>query len=111
MDKYKQNIESIKAIIPLAHCLDDVNSEEEQKIVKWLKEDIKEICIIQNTLKETSLLKYAYINKRVIDINKLKKYIQRKDILKIYNIINIELNSWRDINMCIQTCYNKIKIS
>lgn len=112
MDRYKQNMENIKEIISLVHSLDNiVTKEEEKKIINWIKEDIKEIYMIQNTLKKISLLKYAYMYKQEVDVTKLKKYIEEKEIFKIYNLINVELNNWRDINMCIQTCYNKIKIS
>lgn len=108
MNNEKINIENTEKIISLIPTLENMKLNEKE-IVKWTKEDIKQICEIQKQLNKIELLKYAYRKKERIDIENLEEYIEKKEILKIYNIINKELSNWRDINICIQACYAQIK--
>lgn len=108
MDKEKRNMENAKKIISLISILENVRINKKE-IIEWAKEDVQEICKIQHQLEKIALLEYAYKKKEITDISNLKLYIEEKNILKIYNIINKELNNWRNINMAIQVCYAQVK--
>lgn len=108
MNDEKINIENTEKITSLIPTLEKMQLNEKE-IVKWAKADISEIYEIQEQLNNNLLLKYAYKKKEKIDIENLEKYVEKKEILEIYNIINKELNSWRNINVCIQVCYAQIK--
>lgn len=104
----KINIDNTEKIFSLIQTIEGIQVNEKE-IMKWVKEDIKQIIEIHKQLSKISLLKYAYKKKETIHINNLEQYIQKKEIFKIYNIINQELNSWRNVNICIQACYEQIK--
>lgn len=108
MDNEKVNIKNTKKIISLVPTLENMKIREKE-IIKWTKEDISQITEIQKQLDEISLLSCAYKKKATIDITNLEKYIERKEVFKIYNIINEELNSWRNVNICIRACYAQVK--
>lgn len=108
MNREKVNIENVDKIISLIPTLENMKLREKE-IIKWAKEDVSQITQIKKQLNEISLLSCAYKKKETINITNLEKYIERKEVFKIYNIINEELNSWRNINICIRACYAQIK--
>ena len=109
MSNYEINIQNVKTIFSLVKVFEnDIRTDEEKQVIDWIKEDISEIYEIQYSLKKSSMLVYAYKTKKTVQIKQLQNYIKEKKIFKIYNIVNEELSNWRDINLCIKTCFCKL---
>jgi hypothetical protein len=100
MTKKEFNLNNTKSILKLAYNLEKLAPYmKNKKIVNWVKEDINEIYSIQKELQKKGKLEDAYTKKETTNIKINKNENIENRILDIYNIINIELNSWRNINL------------
>ena len=106
MDNYEKNIQNMTKIFSLINTLE--NKDKETQILLWIKEDIRKIIDIQNELKDLKLLKYGYKMKKITNIENLEDYIKKNNLLSIYNIVNNELENWRNINIKIKICYTQL---
>ena len=106
MDNYEKNIQNMTKIFSLINTLE--NKDKETQILLWIKEDIRKIIDIQNELKDLKLLKYGYKMKKITNIENLEDYIKKNNLLSIYNIVNNELENWRNINIKIKICYMQL---
>ncbi len=94
------NVINTKKIFKLANNLEKISEYIKYKeIINWAKEDINEIYYIQQNLKEKGLLEKAYSIKETINIKISKTKDIEKRIFEVYNVINKELNTWREINL------------
>ncbi len=106
MDNYEKNIQNMAKMFSLINALE--NKDKETQILLWIKEDIRKIIDIQNELKDLKLLKYGYKMKKITNIENLEDYIKKNNLLSIYNIVNNELENWRNINIKIKICYTQL---
>ena len=106
MDNYEKNIQNMAKMFSLINALE--NKDKETQILLWIKEDIRKIIDIQNELKDLKLLKYGYKMKKITNIDNLEDYIKKNNLLSIYNIVNNELENWRNINIKIKICYMQL---
>ncbi len=100
MEKKIENKKNIKRIFEMANNLIKLSPYIKNKeIIVWIKEDIREIYLIHKELQLKKQLKIAYEIKDITMIEIEENENIEKKILKVYNIINKELNNWRKVNI------------
>lgn len=110
MNNKKENLENEKKIVMSIKKLNKMETNEtNRKMIHWIEEDRKEIYQIQRKLNSIGMLSYAYQKKNVVQITRWEEKIKRGEIFQIYHTINTELNNWRDVYLCIETCYRKVR--
>lgn len=70
-----------------------------KEIINWIKQDISEIYLIYRVLNIKKQLEVAYEVKDITIIQIDENESIENKILKIYSIINKELNNWRKVNL------------
>lgn len=105
--------ESLKKVIELEgklkQLLPYIKNKKISKVVKWAEEDLGEMQNIRKELLEKNLLDKADSLKEKVNYNIDKKENVETNILKVYKVIEEELESWRRIYLYLikMTSYKK----
>lgn len=105
MEKEDINKENILKIKKMAIKLDEfskyIKDANIKEVINWVKSDINEISKIQNELKIRKKIRRAYEMKEITCIKRIQTDKLHKKILEVYQIVNKELNNWRDVSLIV----------